>query len=506
MPLIEDGFGIMGREQLTHRPRVEALMVTSPLSEEELGALSPDRAAERIAAWRAGPGEWDHDARQLARTLQSVVQQAPEQWLSDPVGLVEKLHHPTYISAYLDGIKEAILDCDPAVEPLLDAIALVDSRPWPVAALADSPMDYETDWSAARRAGRTLIAALASADVQFANRSDQAWELLYDSATDLGERSWASTDDPLTRAINRDCTRALEATVLFVASELRIDKPVRAEFVELLRFALTRTGMDGEEYRAIVARRLAWLRHAVPDWVDDNAGLLFGSEAPNGLAQVTVDLAIHWGRPDQWLLEAYPEMVKDAVLRGIEQAMDHLMIAMLWGCGGYRIVDIVRFIQASIDEHPELASQAGASISRIVSDEGTEQQHIETAVQFWEAMLDSSAATGLAGFGWMHRVTALDDERWANLTRRTLEATPDRGMWLLHSADRAMELPPTKAKLAVLNAMVRGHLEPWHSYHISEDIGRVLQNAEELDSTVEYQQLVTALREHDMIRGVPEED
>ena len=504
MPLIEDGLGIIGREQLTHRPRVEAFMASSPLSEEELAALSPDRAAELVAAWRAGPGEWDHDARQLARTLQRVVQQAPHEWLNDPVGYVEKLHHPTYISAYLDGIKEAIPDCDPAVEPLLDAVALVDSRPWPVAPLADSPMDYETDWSTARRAGRTLIAAMASADVQFGDRSNQAWKLLYDSAIDLAERSWASMDDPLTRAINRDCTRAFDATVLFVASELRIGKPVRAEFVALLRFALTRTGADGEEYRAIAARRLAWLRHAVPDWVDNNAELLFGNEAPTGLAQATVDLAIRWGQPDKWLLEACPEMVKDAVARGVEQAMDHLMIAMLWGCGGYHIVDIVRFIESGIDEHPEIASQAGASISRIVSDEGTEQQHIETAVQLWEAMLDSSAATRLAGFGWMHRVAALDEERWANLTRRTLEATPERGFWLLHSADRAMEPPPTKAKLAVLDAVVRGHLEPWHSYHISEDIGQVLRNASELESTVEYQRLVTALREHDMIRDEPE--
>ena len=500
LPLIQEAFGIIGREQLTHRPRAEAVMASSPLSEEELGALSPDRAAEQVAAWRAGPGEWDHDAQQLARTLERVVRQAPHEWLNDPVGHVEKLHHPTYISAYLDGIKEAIPDCDPPVEPLLDAIALVDSRPWPVAPLADSPMDYDTDWSTARRAGRTLLAAMASADVQFGSRSDQAWELLYNSATDLGERSWASTGDPLTRAINRDCTRAFDATVLFVASELRIGKPVRDEFVALLRFALTRTGTDGEEYRAIAARRLAWLRHAVPDWFDNNAELLFGNEAPTGLAQATVDLAIHWGQPDRWLLEACPEMVKDAVARGVEQAMDHLMIAMLWGCGGYHVADIVRFIESSVDGRPDIASQAGMSIGRIVSDEGAEQQHIETAVQLWEAMLDSSAKTKLAGFGWMHQVAALDDERWANLTRRTLEATPDRGFWLLRSVDRAMEPPPTKAKLAVLDAMVRGHLEPWHSYHISEGIEQVLQNAGDLESTVEFQRLVTALREHDMIR------
>ena len=45
MPLIADGFGIMRREKLTHRPRAVAFSVTSPLSGEELAALSPQRAA-----------------------------------------------------------------------------------------------------------------------------------------------------------------------------------------------------------------------------------------------------------------------------------------------------------------------------------------------------------------------------------------------------------------------------------------------------------------------------
>ena len=385
------------------------------------------------------------------------------------------------------------------VEPLLDVIARIDTCPWAVKPLADSLMDYEADWSTARRAGRALIAAMASADVQFGNRSDQAWDLLCSAATDMSGESWAPMD-PLTRAINRDCTLAFDATVLFVASELRAGKPIRAEFIELLRFAFTRTGKDGEEYRAIVVRRFSWLRHAMPDWTDDNIELLFGDGAPAGLAQLTIDLATHWGQPDRWLLEAYPEMVKDSVLRDTEGAMDHLTIAMLWDCAGYQIADIVRFIEQHFDGHPELASRAGASISHIVSHEGTEQRYVETAVEFWEAMLESRAAPKLAGFGSMHMVRTVDDERWAQLTHRTLETTPDRGFWLHRAADRAMELPPTKAKFAVLNAIVRGQLESWHRYHISEHINHVLRSAGELESTVEYQQLVTALREHDMIR------
>lgn len=46
----------------------------------------------------------------------------------------------------------------------------------------------------------------------------------------------------------------------------------------------------------------------------------------------------------------------------------------------------------------------------------------------------------------MYLASALDDERLAQLTRRTLQATTDRGFWRHGAADRAMEPPSTKAK------------------------------------------------------------
>lgn len=502
--LIEARYGALDRDYISTRRRAEAFVVTSPFTEDELGALSPEQASVQVAAWRAGPRDWGHGPKELARTLQRVVQQAPNDWLSDPVGLAAKLYHPTYISAYLLGIKEALPDCDIPVEPLLDVLGLVDTGPWNVESLADSPRDFETDWRAARRAGLDLIAAMAVADVQFGDRSDQVWNLLHRAANDTSGESWAPMDS-LTRAINRDCTRAFDAAVLFVAAELRAGGTVRAEFIDLLKFALTRENNDGEEYRAIIARRLGWLRHAVPDWLDDNLDLLIGDKAPAGLAQISVDLALRWGRTDRWLLESFPAMVKDAVTRDVDEAMDHFMVAMLWDCAGYGIVDIVCFIEHHLDEHPELASRAGERLGFIVSDDNTEQRYLEAAVRFWEAMLNSRAASKLEGFGAMCLVSSLDDDCWAQLTRRTLEATADRGFWLYRAANRAMELPATTAKLAVLNAIVRGHLEPWDRYHIARHINSVIHNATELESSAEYRQLVTALREHDIIRDEPEE-
>ena len=503
--LIEARYGALDRDYISTRRRAEAFVVTSPFTEDELGALSPEQASVQIAAWRAGPQDWDHGPRELARTLQRVVQQAPHDWLSDPVGLAAKLYHPTYISAYLLGIKEALPDSDVPVKPLLDVIALVDTSPWNVEPLADSPRDFETDWRSARRAGIDLIAAMAVADVQFGDRSDQAWNLLLHAAIDTSAESWAQMDS-LTRAINRDCTRAFDAAVLFVAAELRSGKPVRAEFAELMRFALTREGNDGEEFRAIVARRLAWLRNSMADWADDNFELIFGDDAPADLAQLTVDLAIRWGWPHRWLFETVPDMVRDAVLRDVDEAIDHLMIAMLGDWPGFQLDDIVRFIVRNLDEYPDLASRAGISMSRIVSHDDIEERYLEPAVRLWEELLDSPAASALAGFGNMHRAAALDEQRWAQLTQRTLADETNRGRWLYGAANRAMQLPPTQPKLAMLNAIVRGHMEPGTRYRISADIGEVLAQSTGLEDSDEYRLLVIALREHDIIRDEPEED
>ncbi len=503
--LIDARFGTYDRESLAQGPTIERFVVTSPFTEEHLGAAPPEQAAEQVSAWRAGPGDWDHGPKQLARTLQSVVQKSPDKWLSDPVGIVAKLYHPTYITAYLRGIKESVADRDVPVDPLIDVVALVDTAPWDVTPLADSPMDYEADWLATRRAGLDLIVAMAAADVQLGDRSDQAWAFIYDAATDTSSgESWAPMD-PLTRAINRGCTRAFDAAVPFVASELRAGKPVRPEFIELLEFALTRVGNDGEEYRAVVARRLGWLRHALGDWTDDNIALLFGDDAPPELAQLTVDLAIHWGAPNQWLFATAPEMVRDAVLRDTEQAMDHFMVALLRDWPGYRLDDIVSFITQHHSDHPDLASNAGTRISHIVSDDDIEQRHIDTATQLWETLLDSDASSALGGFCWMHRAAALDDDRWAQLTARTIEESHSGGRWRYGAIDRAMQVPVSRSKLAVLNAIVRRPLEQWERYHIGEHIGEVLENAAELEQTVEYRRLVTALREHDILREDPEE-
>ena len=88
-----------------YRPR-RATRAKSPISARELQTLGPVEGAHRIAKWRPDPTDWASTAagaRELGRTLETVVKENPEDWTADPVGTVNTLHHPTYINHYLKG-------------------------------------------------------------------------------------------------------------------------------------------------------------------------------------------------------------------------------------------------------------------------------------------------------------------------------------------------------------------------------------------------------------------
>ena len=86
-------------------------------------------------------------------------------------------------------------------------------------------------------------------------------------------------------------TRALGAALSFVANEFRATGSVRLEAITLLESSLRLTGRDGAEHRAILATRIGFLRHVLPDWVEAKRELIFGGEAPEGLGQLMMVLS-----------------------------------------------------------------------------------------------------------------------------------------------------------------------------------------------------------------------
>lgn len=492
-------YGRPVRESLEKRQRVEVSSGQSPISSEELESLAVAEAATRISAWRPDPAEWMVSARELGRTLEAVVEKNAPAWLASPLAVATELRHPTYIHHYLRAVAEAVRSgTNPPVAETLDLAALVKAHPWGADNLGRNDFDYDHDWRGAEQAAVDVLQALADKDVGFAGREDEVWILLDAEARQRDEPSGilSGARDPLDSAINRRCTRALQAVLSFMAHEFRSTGQVRQPALALLEEALRLEGSDGAEHRAIIATRLGFLRHVAPQWVDEVAALLFGTHAPDGLAQVAADLALKWSRPNRWFLERYRPLVRDAVTRDVENALEHLLIAMLWSVPGYSVEEILPFLR----QIPSTLSKAGEALGRLLRHDDADAGHITCAVNFWDAAISTKEPEALPGFGWLAEVDKLVDETWASRTLATLSVTGGRIDWSHKVAERAAAArSPSTTTLAIMNSLVRGASKEWDRRRNVEQAVELLGLAETLSSTPEYQRLRTTLLERGAI-------
>ena len=93
----------------------------------ELQILDPMEAAREIAKWRPDTADWlltYAGARELGLTLETLVKENPNYWAADPVNVVRRLHHPTYINHYLRGVAD-VASPEMPINEMLDVIRLV---------------------------------------------------------------------------------------------------------------------------------------------------------------------------------------------------------------------------------------------------------------------------------------------------------------------------------------------------------------------------------------------
>ena len=487
------------REALTQGTPDVAEIAVSPISAEELGSMDPDSAARWVAEWRPNPAAWPSGPRELARTLESVVKGNIEEWVSTPIRTILNLRHPTYITHYLYALTSAVPKEELPVGDLLDVINLVRTHPWPVEPLADNRRDY-ANWRETERAAVSLIEALADSDRGLDSRTGEAWAVLASETTNRSEPSdivsISTGPDPLASAGARPCTRVLQAVLSFVAHEFRSSGVVRTEAIALFEEALLLTGVDGVEHRAVLASRIGLLRHVLPKWTDTNRDLLFGPQAPDGLGQLTAELAIQWSRPNRWLLENFPDTVRTAVRHGADRAMEHMIIAMLWGWPGYSVHETAAFLSTS----PDLVSKSGRALGSVRDHADTDRRLVDVAIDFWKTILSTETGAAVEGFGTLSEVSSIDAPVWEELTLRTIKAADGRIDWSHGIVKRLVTSDPTTVGLAVLNEMVRGRLEDWERMYVAENAATVLSEAHDLQETDEYKRLRTTLLERGIIK------
>lgn len=503
--------------------------VESPLDAARLAETEPEAAAREIASWRPGPDDWAASAHVLGQTLEAVVSANPAGWGANPVRMVGLLCHPTYISHYLSAFASLAGDRlrETDLSGLISAAAIPIQELWhaeDLGGIGGNPgaYDYNRDWDNSRRAALGLIRQMVVTDTGLAGRDEEVWELLQAEATAPPPRDAAEDDDrviaamqnpggehapphdPRFLAINQRNTQALEVALLLALRNRDTADGIPQTAIDLIEWGLNQPGVEGAKYRSLIAPAVGALTVARPDWVEANKSLLFGDEA-GWLGQLTVDEAIRWGQPYQWLSTNSRDSIYDAASRNIPRSLYWVLVAMLTGAEGYEPAAIADRLG---DRIPRACRELAELLDYPSTGEGTWDA---TADKFLGIVLDKHPqAIGPIAFS-----KTMPHDKWTSLTRKALEKTSgriDEADWVLR---RIFDNPPTVDAAHILVFLVEVQCNPqmtpsdetrdhavWERMEIAEHAGPWL-GAETPNEHDAYKHLRAVLKRHGLLRKPP---
>jgi len=325
------------RDGVLMRSGAAAFGDTAPLQPLDLAGMTPLEAAKIVANWRPeepasflGP-----TAEGLAGTLRRAIDQDIESWAqADPVEVARALREPLYIAVFIQALHDQPERLAGRPEDVVDLVELVRSEPWHPEDLGTDRLGDQNAWPAASVKALELLGRFSELEPLGGDAAERAWTQIRSAFEHRDDNRDDLVDggDPLTRAINRPSMRALDPAFSVGARSDGADP----HLLNLLDETLNLGGFDGLHGRAIMARRLPWLRLAAADWFLDRAGKIFGIEAPDGLGRATLDLYLEWSNPDRNLLIEHRAEIIEALARDQrEDAIRHLLHGLLWKVDGY---------------------------------------------------------------------------------------------------------------------------------------------------------------------------
>nr|WP_232327819.1 hypothetical protein [Kibdelosporangium sp. MJ126-NF4] len=489
--------GLMTPEAFDHRIPVSfSTWSQSAYSADELTDLPALDAARMTARWR--PDAEEHHrligARELARTLQTVVTSDPLAWTEDPLAMVKALREPVYVLHYFRALAEKAVDLVSRTDGIIAAAALAKSARWTPTVLGDNKFDYEPDWQHVEAATVDLIAALANHDAPFTQHLDTVWSWALATLDMPTDPDYSTASDPLDRAINNLRGRGLQAVLSLADWEYRNAPVIRPQFFTTLDQLLQVTGSVGMEYRAIIAWQRLRLERIAQDWLDQRFDSLF-HETTAGPA--TVDLTLKYGRYiTPWLLQTLRNDIIAAALRGAENATVSLLLGTLQGQAGYETDAIIQ----ALKKNSSALANAAEDIAHLVENSNTDAPDLAVAVEFWQTLIDAKRSAVptevLHRTGRWAFVTNLQDSVWAPLMLRTLTYTDGSIDYAIEVADRCetVPVPGTSTKILLL---LQSRGEPWEQHHIAN----VALNALRTLSTTRFDENFTALQTKLIERG-----
>jgi hypothetical protein len=484
----------------------------SPYTVDELSRREPLDAAALVAQWRREPTTSALvGARELGRTLEEVVKAAPEGWTTDPIKVISALREPTYIDHYFRAVREVADQLAKAAPDLLAAAEFVRTHPWDPTVLGSDHFEYDPDWTLADTEAIDMVGALANNEAEFGDTLDVAWTMALAAARDRPDtaepapESLSSNDDeadPFTSAINRRYTKAFETALALAGWEFRNLGQVRDQFTDLLGEVIEIPGWIGLEYRAILASRRPFLETVVTTWLDERADALFGSQAPDNLGRVTLDLTITWSRQTPWFHQRLRTDLISACRRGTKNAVSYVLIGTLAEVPGYEVDTVIRDLSAGGTAPVTAAAQ---EMAFQVQNTETAPRHLAIAIDFWRSLLswcDQRRNTPanqavIAGLGRWAFVRSVDHTTWDDLMLATVERCHGAVDLATEVADRAATDPPTAKALRILEILAgSGNGDPWERDHIQSTALRAARTgATDPDLANEVRQLRNRLLE-----------
>jgi hypothetical protein len=430
---------------------------SSPYSVEHLSELPLLEAAALIAAWTPRPeGGCQAGGRlELARALAETVKADPAAWSADPGAVVAALSEPLYIEHYLRALTEHATDVVPHTQLVAIALAQIS--------IAGARADDE------KRANMEgivldLVRALASKDADLSADLEDLWELALSAVRSAPEPDGGLQfpgHDALSSAIDRPWGRSLQTVLALGAWEFRNHGTIRAEFGNSLDAVIEMSGSVGLEFRAILASHRPLLERIAAGWLDAHAAALFMDGL---LARETIDLTVKWARPTTWLYRRLRTELFDAALRGADNAIRCVVTGALHEINGHHIEALIE----RLGENPTVLAAAAEDAAWLVQQAAPDSPQLAVAIRFWVHLLDAcetgDLTQALTGLGRWAMVGSIEDERWVELTARTLTVTNGRIDYPISVADRAARVLPSRTSRDVLRWLLDNG-KPWERHH-----------------------------------------
>jgi hypothetical protein len=446
------------------KPSVGSFLSQTAIVIEELAALEPLEAAQRIAEW-APTEEFASATRYDAgRQLQELIGQDPQRWLApSPALILEALGDPMYAERYLNALADRIGILHGHVPEILDAIEFAEHKL--PAGSASGEAEDAVGWANAVSAGIDLISKLAAA-VPFGDSSSRGWDLIERAVRrreDLSSFDERDAVGSLQAAISRRSMRALDDAFVY-ADETTDEGSEPERLLALLDEALELEPPDGLLARAVIGRNLPWLTVRAPEWARSRWSRLVGADAPAGLGPHTFDQYLEWGAPTAALLTEHQDLYRAALDRVPDHARRHLLHAMIWGVEGYDPSTVLEMLAGSGDD------QVTEAIHWLAFGAFHESEMpLEHAIEFFRLALE----VGLPGstyesLGWLSRVERIDGDTWLTLTLSAVEAAHGQLDQASQIAERSTTTPDDERAIRIVSGLLAADQKFWYL----DDIGR----------------------------------